>query len=297
MFSPQTSQHNLVLPSSVDPSKDCEIVICVHCLCLQQQGMWGLSGLMMSFELFTALSLSFSIAGINQPFAMKQFSLCWHIFTLNFHNNPYKTAQVSLGSKSFAHLAWCDLTHQHPLVRPHHFFLHRVAHHTCPSHLGVMARSTHLQMVMDRLQESDEAQSLPTHSCPIKLRLVGTIKQFEASLRSRPQRALLPIPFTCQTCHVLDYDSPLALLGVVSHPWKKHIIHPSNLRKFAWKLSYVQTASGTNSLPPNPPAHWNLHWRCLFGPSLNGQKPGAHPLSQECGSGWILCHERMLPYK
>lgn len=76
MFSPQTSQHNLVLPSSVDPSKDCEIVICVHCLCLQQQGMWGLSGLMMSFELFTALSLSFSIAGINQPFAMKQFSLC-----------------------------------------------------------------------------------------------------------------------------------------------------------------------------------------------------------------------------
>lgn len=39
--------------------------------------------------------------------------------------------------------------------------------------------------------------------------------------------------------------------------------------------------------PPKPPAHWNLHWRCLFGPSLNGQKPGAHPLSQECGSGWI----------
>lgn len=107
MFSPQTSQHNLVLPSSVDPSKDCEIVICVHCLCLQQQGMWGLSGLMMSFELFTALSLSFSIAGINQPFAMKQFSLCWHIFTLDFHNNPHKTAQVSLGSK-YLHI-WHDV--------------------------------------------------------------------------------------------------------------------------------------------------------------------------------------------
>ena len=59
------------------------------------------------------------------------------------------------------------------------------------------------------------ASRLPTHNCPIKLRLVGAIKQFEASLRSRPQRALLPIPFTCQTCHVLDYDSPLVSFGAV----------------------------------------------------------------------------------
>ena len=35
----------------------------------------------------------------------------------------------------------------------------------------------------------------------------------------------------------------------------------------------LQVPSSTRS-PPHLPAHWHLHWRCLFGPSLNGQRWG-----------------------
>ena len=116
----------------------------------------------------------------------------WHL-----HKWPHKKKDLKL--KDRRHLpSHCKLTIQHSCRKPCHIRIN----------VTIQAHPTSL------------AQKVPRKFCWI-LYSVSSTQVFgwgfwgsqvawghpwhhKASLRSRPQRALLPIPFTCQTCHMLD---------------------------------------------------------------------------------------------